>query len=175
MQTEGRPRPPPGNTVITIITYRALILISPSYVSLSPPRAPPPPPLSLPRRFVRTYLALPLAKRESLYILFPRNLSREPINTDSLLSPCRVTLVNGRLARPRLCLLAFSTGRSVERWTNRRTTPLLVVGSHVLSTLTRLSASNRIARSDWQSCKLNSGRETVNWRRVKENLRGRGA
>lgn len=114
MQTEGRPRPPPGNTVITIITYRALILISPSYVSLSPPRAPPPPPLSLPRRFVRTYLALPLAKRESLYILFPRNLSREPINTDSLLSPCRVTLVNGRLARPRLCLLAFSTGRSVD-------------------------------------------------------------
>jgi len=44
VQTEGRPRPPPGNTVITIITYRALILISPSYVSLSifrclPPRA----------------------------------------------------------------------------------------------------------------------------------------
>lgn len=43
VQTEGRPRPPPGNTVITIITYRALILISPSYVSLSiffdlPPR-----------------------------------------------------------------------------------------------------------------------------------------
>ena len=35
VQTEGRPRPPPGNTVITIITYRALILISPSYVSLS--------------------------------------------------------------------------------------------------------------------------------------------
>lgn len=40
VQTEGRPRPPPGNTVITIITYRALILISPSYVSLSPSRAP---------------------------------------------------------------------------------------------------------------------------------------
>lgn len=43
VQTEGRPRPPPGNTVITIITYRALILISPSYISLSiflylPPR-----------------------------------------------------------------------------------------------------------------------------------------
>lgn len=35
VQTEGRPRPPPGNTVITIITYRALILISPSYISLS--------------------------------------------------------------------------------------------------------------------------------------------
>jgi len=34
VQTEGRPRPPPGNTVITIITYRALILISPSYISL---------------------------------------------------------------------------------------------------------------------------------------------
>lgn len=35
VQTERRPRPPPGNTVITIITYRALILISPSYVPLS--------------------------------------------------------------------------------------------------------------------------------------------
>lgn len=33
VQTEGRPRPPPGNAVITIITYRALILISPSNIS----------------------------------------------------------------------------------------------------------------------------------------------
>lgn len=29
VQTVGRPRTPHGNTVITIITYRALILISP--------------------------------------------------------------------------------------------------------------------------------------------------
>lgn len=73
VQTEGRPRPPPGNTVITIITYRALILISPSYVSLSPFRS-----LSRSRRFVRS----PRPRESRRFFL---NLSREPINSDLLL------------------------------------------------------------------------------------------
>lgn len=73
VQTEGRPRPPPGNTVITIITYRALILISPSYISLPSPSS------SVPRRFLVRRLRRVKAD-------FFRNLSRESIDRDLLLA-----------------------------------------------------------------------------------------
>lgn len=76
VQTEGRPRPPPGNTVITIITYRALILISPSYVSLSIFLYPS---FSVPRRF-------PVHRLSRVKADFFRNLSRESIDRDLLLA-----------------------------------------------------------------------------------------